>query len=66
MSILQDTAKAAINQHGSASKAARALKINRSLLTLLADGKRKSCSPGTLRKLGLRPAGYERIAVATS
>jgi hypothetical protein len=61
MSLLQKTAKAAILQYGNTSRAARALKINRTLLSLLANGDRKSCSPGTLRKLGLRPAGYEAV-----
>jgi hypothetical protein len=62
MNLLQQRAKALIAQHGGVVKAARASRINRTVLRLLADGARDSCSPATLRKLGLRPAGYEPIS----
>lgn len=56
MSIVQKAAKAAIKRHGGATKAARALRINRTVLVLLADGKRPSASIPTLQKLGLKLA----------
>lgn len=64
MSILKQRALEVIEQHGGTARAARALRINRTVLTLLADGTRTSCSPETLRALGLRPAGYEPIKPA--
>lgn len=53
MNVIQRAARTAIKQHGSATKAARALKINRTVLVLLSDCKRESASDKTLRKLGL-------------
>lgn len=54
MNIIQRTAREAIKQHGGATKAARALKINRTVLVLLADCKRDNASDETVRKLGLK------------
>jgi len=54
MTVLQARAQAAIDQHKGLAKAARALRINRSVLCLLATGKRTSASPRTLRALGLK------------
>ena len=61
MPIVQERARAAITQHGGLRKAARALRINVTVLSLLADGKRKSASPKTLRALGLKRK--ERVEV---
>jgi hypothetical protein len=54
MNVVQRAAKKAIEQHGGAARAARALQINRSVLQLLADCKRTSASDKTLRRLGLK------------
>jgi hypothetical protein len=54
MSVLTDTVDAAVKQHGSVRKAARALGINDTVLQLLRTGVRKGASAATLKKLGLR------------
>ena len=54
MPIVQEYAKAAIDKHGGVRPAARKLRISAGVLSLLADGKRPSASPKTLRALGLR------------
>jgi hypothetical protein len=54
MGILQDRARQIIEHYQGAARAARALRINRSVLSMLADGTRKSASPRTLRALGLK------------
>ena len=56
MAILQERARAAIKQHGGLRKAAQALKIDHSTLLYLAEGKRLTARPKTLRRLGLEPA----------
>lgn len=53
MTLPQERAKAAITKHGGVRKAAKALKINYAVLSLLASGKRISASARTLRALGL-------------
>lgn len=67
MPIVQERAKAAVEQHGGVRPAARALRISAGVLSLLADGKRKSASPRTLRALGLKRVQrveHESIAAA--
>lgn len=54
MNIVQQAARAAIQRHGGVVKASRALKINRTVLRLLADCKRDSATDVTLRRLGLK------------
>ena len=64
MSIVTERARAAVQQHGGVRKAARALNINPGVLSLLADGKRLSAGPRTLRALGLkRRLSVEHVAV---
>jgi hypothetical protein len=67
MNIVQRTARRAIERHGGATKAARALRINRSVLVLLADCRRESASDKTLRRLGLKlvPVEPDEPAPAT-
>ena len=54
MAIVQERARAAIEQHGGVRPAARALRISAGVLSLLADGKRSSAGPKTLRALGIK------------
>jgi hypothetical protein len=54
MSIVTERARAAVQQHGGVRKAARALNINPGVLSLLADGKRLTAGPRTLRALGVK------------
>jgi hypothetical protein len=61
MDALRQRALEVYKQHGGWAQAARALRINRTVLWLLATGQRKSCGPETLKALGLKPSGYEPI-----
>ncbi len=61
MGIVQERAIAAVKRHGGVGAAARALRINRSVLSLLADGKRRSASRRTLAALGLRAQRHIEI-----
>jgi hypothetical protein len=54
MNIVQRAARDAIQRHGGVPKASRALRINRTVLRLLADCKRESGTTETLRRLGLK------------
>jgi hypothetical protein len=54
MSIVKERARAAIEKHNGVRAAARALRISAGVLSMLADGKRPSASPKTLRALGLK------------
>ena len=53
MSILMQSARAAIKKHGGLRAAARATGVNHSTLLFLADGRRQNASAKTLRKLGI-------------
>jgi DNA-binding Xre family transcriptional regulator len=53
MNIVQTRARAAVKQHNGLRKAAKALGVNYSTLSLLQTGKRASASERTLRALGL-------------
>lgn len=53
MPILQTRARAVIHEHGGLRLAARKLRINHTVLSMLADGKRTGASERTLRALGL-------------
>jgi len=54
MNMVQKAAVAAVERHGSISRAARATNIDRSVLSMLVNGQRDSASVETMRKLGLR------------
>lgn len=54
MNVIQQAARDAIKQHGGVTKAAGALRINRTVLRLLADGQRDNASPETIKRLGLK------------
>ena len=54
MNIVQKAARAAIERHGGATKAARALRINVTVLRLLADCKRENANFKTMQRLGLK------------
>jgi hypothetical protein len=54
MNILQATAREAIKKHGGLIKASNALKVNSSVLSLMASGQKRSASPKTLKRLGLK------------
>jgi DNA-binding Xre family transcriptional regulator len=53
MNIVTERARAAVKKHGGLRKAARALGVNYSTLSLLQNGKRPSASERTLQALGL-------------
>jgi hypothetical protein len=56
MNIIQKKAREAIKQYGGLLKAAAALQIDQSTMSRVASGKKRSVSPKTLRRLGLKRA----------
>ena len=65
MNLAQQRAQEVIKQHGGVLKASRALRINKTVLSLLASGDRTSASPKTLRLLGVKKVRrVEHVAIA--